>query len=141
MGGFEEISSIESDFLTEGFDSFFETGIRQLVIDHILSFFKDREYESGGVIPRGELLRECNIDRVISFCNFSEGLTEIHKILSSNEPPGDFEHNELVEWEVKFLNELLNEAARAGVPKALASGIIILNLQYCYGMVKWRIWR
>lgn len=117
--------------------------LRELSIKYILSFFENRQYETGGRIPHGELLRDENIATVLKFLPsfmFIEGLDEIHEILDKNEPPDDYEHSPLINWEVKFISELLAETAQSGIPKAFACGVILMNLKYCYGMSKWKIW-
>jgi hypothetical protein len=116
--------------------------IKDLAVTCMLKFFEDKEYESGGRISRKELLKKEHLANILNYTpasNFVEGLCLLHEILSNNEPPEGYK-SDLVDWEVKLLNELLKESARAGVPKNFAIGITLMNLQYCYGMNKWRIW-
>ena len=131
--------SIISDELAE----ISQIDIRELAVTCVKSFFESREYESGGLIPRRELLRSHNIDNILEYTpahKFVDGLCLIHNILDQNKPPNDFEHNSLVDWEIKFINDLMTESSKAGIPKSFAIGITLMNLQYCYGMTKWRIW-
>tara|TARA_Y100000034_G_scaffold43496_3_gene53107 strand:- start:28444 stop:28872 length:429 start_codon:yes stop_codon:yes gene_type:complete len=139
----EAFNSSFDDSFNEELEEISKVDVRELAISSILSFFEDREYESGGSIPRGVLLREENIGKIFRFIPaymFVEGLDLIHEILDQNDPPDDFEESSLVDWEIKFLTELMQQSAKAGIPKAFAIGITLLNLEYCYGMSQWRIW-
>ena len=132
-------NSIISDELSE----ISQVDIRELAITCVQSFFENRQYESGGPIPRKEILRSHHIDRILEYTpahKFVDGLSLIHNILDQNDPPDNFEKTNLVDWEVKFLNDLMAESSKAGIPKSFAIGITLMNLQYCYGMTKWGIW-
>jgi hypothetical protein len=120
-----------------------QVDIKELAISCVVSFFEDRRYESGGRIPRRELLREHHIAKILEYTpasTFVDGLTLIHDILDQNDPPDDFEQSNLVDWEIKLMNDLMAQSSKAGIPKSFAIGITLMNLQYCYGMTKWRIW-
>lgn len=120
-----------------------QVDIKELATTCVLSFFEDKQYESGGRIPRRELLRPEHIARILEYTpasKFVDGLSLIHDILSQNDPPDDFEQTTLVDWEIKLLNDLMAQSSKAGIPKSFAIGITLMNLQYCYGMTKWRIW-
>lgn len=120
-----------------------QVDIKELAITCVISFFEKRQYESGGSIPRRELLREHHIAKILEYTpssKFVDGLCLIHDILDQNDPPDDFEQSSLVDWEIKLLNDLMAQSSKAGIPKSFAIGITLMNLQYCYGMTKWRIW-
>lgn len=135
------------DLFVEEFEEISHIDSRKLAINCILSFFKNREYKSGGFIPRGELLREENISKIFKYvpsdekvATFIDGLDMIHEILCQNDSPKGFEDKKSIAWEIDFLNKLQLDSALAGVPKCFSIGITLLNLQYCYGMSKWSIW-
>ncbi len=133
-----------SDSLNEELNEISQADIKELAMASVISFFEDKEYESGGAIPRRELLRKDNILGIMEFLpstRFIDGLGLLHDILDQNDPPDEFDGSNLVEWRIQFLTELLHESSRSGVPKGFAIGITLMNLQYCYGMTKWRIWR
>lgn len=134
---------IFSDSLNEELTEISQADIKELATASAISFFENREYESGGSIPRRELLRKENVRAILEFLpshKFIDGLGLLHDILDQNDPPDDFEASELIDWQIQFLTKLLNETSRSGVPKSFAIGITLMNLQYCYGMTKWRIW-
>lgn len=133
-----------NESLNDELDTISQVDIKELAIASAISFFENKEYECGGPIPRRELLRKTNILGILEFTpshRFIDGLALLHEILDQNDPPSEgFEGSKLVDWRIQFLTELLAESSMSGVPKSFAIGITLMNLQYCYGITKWRIW-
>jgi len=120
-----------------------QNDVREFAINCLLSFFERREYDSGGLIQRDELLREENIKIVADYSPshmFQDGLGLLHEVLDQNKMPDHFVDHGIGGWEIQFLIKVLLDTSRAGISKNFAIGITLLNLRYCYGMTQWKTW-
>lgn len=108
--------------------------MRQLAIDSLQSFFKNKKLHSGGEIPQYQLLSEYSIlmllrtqldDRCLDFIH-EECLPLI---------PVDPNYNEVsVPWTVYSLLCLLRELASHQLPKDYFAGLLMLYFKFCYGV-------
>lgn len=123
------------------YDELEEENSRELAIECMKEFFSKRQYYCGGAIPAKTLFSETNIKRVVCL-DMEEGISEIHALLRGQEVPEDAKIVEGLDWEIDYVQRLLNMCASERIPKIFAAGIILIYLDLCKGMTyqEWNIW-
>lgn len=93
-------------------------------------FFWDKQLPDGSPIPKSSLYDDSNIDRVMntSVCN---GVDIIYKMIDGQYSQKS--RSGQIPDDVKYITSLMQDCSKARIPKAFASGVVIMYLNLCKG--------
>lgn len=128
----EELEAQESESVPSEFFDNFSEDIRELVKHYISSFFADKEMHYGGPISENVLHLPHYVNVVLN-TDICDGVDRAHEMLSSYNLKTDVPEG-LVPEDVRLVVSVLNQCARAKIPKAFAAGIVLMYLELCEGV-------
>lgn len=105
--------------------------IRKEVVKLMKSFFKDKFYWAGGVIPKNKLLKEEYI-KIVAEMNTLDAYAIAYYCLDKNIPEGvDTSHKD---WQRLLCYGIECDCKSRKIPKWHASGMMLVCLALCYGI-------
>jgi len=105
----------------------------EFVIRNIRKYFANIEKKDQIIGLQDKIITKKNIEMLLNI-TFMDGIDCVYNILDMYQCPEEFSAiaSNLLDWEIDFLNNMLNECSFMGIPKQFSIGLIILNLEYYY---------
>lgn len=134
----DDFAESEYEEVQEEYASLFLSDVRQLSGEYIQRFFKDKEMHCGGNVPISMLLTENNVSLILN-TNIEDGVKLAYKAIAYSSKDivveDDVHVDEItVSDDVKLVMSVLKKCSKAGVPKELAAGMLLLYLEFCEGI-------
>lgn len=109
--------------------------LTELAKQYILNFFADKEMYCGGSIPTRMLLTPRNISLVMN-SSVEATLGKIYEYIEPHFKQLSADSG-LIAEDVKLVISILKQCSNAGIPKEFATGILVIYLEHCEGLVLW----
>lgn len=105
-------------------DDYFLANVEELAIGYLQLFFADKEFHCGGRINPNLLRSSVCVDRVLN-TSIEEGVPLAYELIEKDGIRGG----------VQIVLGVLNKCSQLGIPKCFRAGILLVNLELCYGIV------
>jgi hypothetical protein len=114
----------EEDGCGDIFDDNFSKNLQELATESMQKFFDGKEFHCGGKINPNVFKSERCIDRVLN-TSIEDGIPLAYKIIEKESLLGD----------IQIVIGCLSRCGQLGIPKCFRAGILLVNLELCYGAV------
>lgn len=129
----EDLEVVEEIVNVEAYTTHFHGDIRVLAEHHLVSFFSNQDYFCGGKIPENLLVTEKNISIAMN-TNIEDGFPYAYKCIRESGTVAIQSDPNFISDDVKLVISILLKCAKAGVPREMATGLVLLYLEFCEGI-------
>ncbi|MCK9458335.1 MAG: hypothetical protein M0R80_01675 [Proteobacteria bacterium] len=105
-------------------DDYFLENVEELAVGYLQDFFANKQLHCGGRISPNIFKSAACIDRALN-TSIEEGVPLAYELIE----------REGIKGGVQLVLGVLNRCSQLGIPKCFRAGILLVNLELCYGVV------
>jgi hypothetical protein len=129
----EDLDDEYCAFTEEEFLKYFSKDVEEYISDVVVKFFKNKEMHCGGPVPIKMLLNE-NYIKMIREQDISNSVVKAYGLIKNSQKINCEFNENYVSDDIQLVVSILDDCAKAHIPKCFAGGIMLIYLEYCKGI-------